>query len=51
MEELRFEFLMQLTEVLPNTIRQEWSKFLAQAGLTTWKIEGKVYFDKILDIR
>lgn len=43
-------FLMQLAEVLPKTIQQEWSKFLAQSGVTTWKVEGKVYLDKIQDI-
>ena len=43
-------FLMQLSEVLPRTVQQEWSKYLAKAGITTWKVEGKVYLDKILEI-
>ena len=43
-------FLMQLSEVLPKLVQQEWSKFLAKSGVTTWKVEGKVYLDKILDI-
>lgn len=43
-------FLMQLAEVLPRPVQQEWSKFLAHSGVTTMKVEGKVYLDKILDI-
>jgi len=43
-------FLMQLAEVLPSKIQQEWSKFLAKRGVTTWKVEGREYFNKILEI-
>jgi hypothetical protein len=43
-------FLMQLAEVLPKKVQYKWSKFLAESNVTTWKVEGKVYLDKILDI-
>jgi hypothetical protein len=43
-------FLMQLAEVLPKNVQYKWCKFLAESDVTTWKVEGKVYLDKILDI-
>jgi hypothetical protein len=43
-------FLMQLAEVLPKNVQYKWCKFLPESDVTTWKVEGKVYLDKILDI-
>ena len=43
-------FLMQLSEVLPKAVQQKWSKFLSKSGITTWRVEGKIYLDKVLDI-
>jgi hypothetical protein len=43
-------FLMQLTEVLPKCIQLKWGKMLVREGITTWKVEGRVYLDRLLAI-
>ena len=43
-------FLMQVSEVLPKAIQLKWSKLLAKEGITTWKVEGQEYLDKLLDL-
>jgi hypothetical protein len=43
-------FLMQLTEVLPKCIQLKWGKMLVRQGVTTWKVEGLVFLDRLLEI-
>jgi hypothetical protein len=43
-------FLTQLAEVLPRKVQKEWSLFLAEEGVTVWRIEGQPYFYKILQL-
>ncbi|MBM3937816.1 MAG: hypothetical protein FJ333_04060, partial [Sphingomonadales bacterium] len=43
-------FLTHLVEVLPTTVQKSWSEFLADDGETVWKVEGRIYLDKILSI-
>ena len=43
-------FLMQVAEVLPKPIQLKWSKMLVKEGVTTWKVEGREYLDKLLNV-
>ena len=43
-------FLMQVAEVLPKPIQLKWSKILVKEGVTTWKVEGSEYLDKLLNV-
>ena len=43
-------FLMQVAEVLPKPIQLKWSKMLVKEGVTTWKVEGSEYLDKLLSV-
>ena len=43
-------FLMQVAEVLPKSIQLEWSKMLVKEGVTTWKVEGSEYLEKLLSL-
>ena len=43
-------FLMQVAEVLPKPIQLEWSKMLVKEGVTTWKVEGPEYLEKLLNV-
>ena len=41
---------MQVAEVLPEPIQLKWSKMLVKEGVTTWKVEGQDYLDKLLNM-
>ena len=43
-------FLMQVAEVLPKPIQLKWSKMLVKEGVTTWKVEGPEYLEKLLNV-
>ena len=43
-------FLMQVAEVLPKPIQLKWSKMLVKEGVTTWKVEGSEYLEKLLNV-
>ena len=43
-------FLMQVAEVLPKSIQLKWSKILVKDGVTTWKVEGSEYLEKLLNV-
>ena len=43
-------FLMQVAEVLPKPIQHEWSKMLVSERVTTWKVEGSEYLEKLLNV-
>ena len=41
---------MQVAEVLPKPIQLKWSKILVKDGVTTWKVEGSEYLEKLLNV-
>ena len=43
-------FLMQVAEVLPKPIQLKWSEMLVNEGVTTWKVEGPEYLEKLLSV-